>query len=140
MRRRELVPTNPATLERRTNQDGSRVGLPCEGLFEAQFQRDLVENLTGLSASPSDGEDAEGAGGEQSEAGGLGGGGGRGIRSDGEAEVKRWSEGWEEAGSLKLIGSRNKGDIEGSLVLRVRKLCGHYIPAIGYEAIQIGDA
>jgi hypothetical protein len=40
---------------------------------------------------------------------------------------------------LKLIGSRNKGDIEGSLVLRGWKWCGHNKPAIGYGAIQIRD-
>src|SRR5882757_673720 len=94
----------------------------------------------GLSASRGEGDEAEGSGGEQSEAGGLGCGG-WGLWGDGEGELKRWSEGVvEEVGSsLKLIGSWNKGDIEGSLVLRGRKLCGHHKPAIGYGAIQIGD-
>ena len=48
-----------------------------------QFQRGLVENVTGLFAFCSDGDEAKCAGGEQSETGGLGGGGCC-LRGDGE--------------------------------------------------------
>src|SRR5713226_7600272 len=70
----------------------------------AQFQTGLVENLTGLSASRSEGDDAEGAGGEQSEAGGLGGGGGWGLRGGGD-----------DVGSVGVISIWDQGaKVEGS--------------------------